>query len=133
MMSEQVNKEVEQQEEEDLPVPPAKGYNLDFLDNLDDPNFNPFETKTAIKNNFGTSSVVPPSSTAATATSAASTANDADTTIANDESTAPKTVEKKEIKRKPLTKRPRLKRPPVKTPVAKNTDPPTEEKTDGAE
>merc|ERR1719422_958533 len=38
--------------EEDLPVPPAKGYNLDFLDKLDDPNFNPFETKTAVKNQF---------------------------------------------------------------------------------
>merc|ERR1712168_455529 len=28
------------EEEEDMP--PAKGYNLDLLDNLDDPNFNPF-------------------------------------------------------------------------------------------
>ena len=25
------------------------GYNLDFLDQLDDPNFNPFATKTAVK------------------------------------------------------------------------------------
>jgi len=39
--------------EEDEPLPPAKGYNLDFLAQLDDPNFNPFETKTAIKDNFG--------------------------------------------------------------------------------
>merc|ERR1712106_1245728 len=31
---------------------PSKGYNLDFLDQLDDPNFNPFETKTAVVNNF---------------------------------------------------------------------------------
>jgi hypothetical protein len=43
--------------EEDIIVPPAKGYNLDFLDQLDDPNFNPFETKTAIKDNFGTTDV----------------------------------------------------------------------------
>merc|ERR1719322_725585 len=57
MMSEQVNKEVEKEEEE-LPVPPAKGYNLDFLDNLDDPNFNPFETKTAVLNNFDSSAPV---------------------------------------------------------------------------
>ena len=31
---------------------PSKGYNLDFLDNLDDPNFNPFETKASIDQNF---------------------------------------------------------------------------------
>ena len=35
-------------EEDPMPIPPAKGYNLDFLDNLDDPNFNPFATKTNI-------------------------------------------------------------------------------------
>ena len=38
--------------EEDIPAVPSKGYNLDFLDNLDDPNFNPFETKTAVVNKF---------------------------------------------------------------------------------
>lgn len=47
-----------QEEEADLPIPPSKGYNLDFLDNLDDPNFNPFSGKTAIRNS-------PPSSGAA--------------------------------------------------------------------
>ena len=31
---------------------PSKGYSLDFLDNLDDPNFNPFETKTSIVQKF---------------------------------------------------------------------------------
>jgi len=46
------NKDTVMDSEEDLPVPPAKGYNLDFLDQLDDPNFNPFETKTAVKNQF---------------------------------------------------------------------------------
>ncbi|KAK4309401.1 hypothetical protein Pmani_018978 [Petrolisthes manimaculis] len=35
---------------EELPLPPSKGYNLDFLDDLDDPNFNPFATKTAVRN-----------------------------------------------------------------------------------
>ncbi|XP_064104455.1 transforming acidic coiled-coil-containing protein 3-like isoform X2 [Macrobrachium nipponense] len=37
-------------EPEELPLPPSKGYNLDFLDNLDDPNFNPFATKCAVSN-----------------------------------------------------------------------------------
>ncbi|XP_068208911.1 transforming acidic coiled-coil-containing protein 3-like isoform X3 [Palaemon carinicauda] len=36
--------------EEELPLPPSKGYNLDFLDNLEDPNFNPFATKCAVSN-----------------------------------------------------------------------------------
>jgi hypothetical protein len=39
-------------EEEEERVPAPKGYNLDFLDNLDDPSFNPFQTKTAIKVKF---------------------------------------------------------------------------------
>jgi hypothetical protein len=43
------------------PPPPAKGYDLSFLDKLDDPNFNPFQTKTAVANTFDTSSVPPPS------------------------------------------------------------------------
>jgi hypothetical protein len=33
---------------EDAPLPPAKSYNLDFLDNLDDQSFNPFATKTNV-------------------------------------------------------------------------------------
>lgn len=32
------------------PLAPAKGYNLDFLDNCDDPNFNPFATQAAVNN-----------------------------------------------------------------------------------
>ena len=32
------------------PLPKRGGYNLDFLDNLDDPNFNPFETKAKVSN-----------------------------------------------------------------------------------
>ena len=39
---------------DDLPLP-KKGYNLDFLDNLDDPNFNPFETKSKVVVAFGAS------------------------------------------------------------------------------
>ncbi|XP_037778110.1 lisH domain-containing protein C1711.05-like isoform X3 [Penaeus monodon] len=35
---------------EDIPIPPKKAYNLDFLDNLEDPNFNPFATKTVVRN-----------------------------------------------------------------------------------
>ena len=35
---------------DDVPLPASKGYCLDFLDNLDDPNFNPFASKTAIRN-----------------------------------------------------------------------------------
>ncbi|XP_047475597.1 LOW QUALITY PROTEIN: transforming acidic coiled-coil-containing protein 2-like [Penaeus chinensis] len=40
----------EEKEEDDVPIPPKKEYNLDFLDNLDDPNLNPFATKTAVNN-----------------------------------------------------------------------------------
>lgn len=42
-------------ESEDVIPVPSKGYNMDFLDQLDDPNYNPFETKTAVKNNFDAS------------------------------------------------------------------------------
>ena len=38
------------EQEEEVPIPPSKGYNLDFLDNLDDPNFNPFATTTTVSN-----------------------------------------------------------------------------------
>merc|ERR1739838_685096 len=43
--------EDETKTEEEVRVP-SKGYNLDILDNLDDPNFNPFETKTAVVDKF---------------------------------------------------------------------------------
>merc|ERR1711884_277637 len=52
----QENVEVPQDEEE-VKVP-SKGYNLDFLDNLDDPNFNPFETKSSVENKFEDSAPV---------------------------------------------------------------------------
>ena len=40
------------QEEFDLPPPKSGAYNLDFLDNLDDPNFDPFATKTKVVDTF---------------------------------------------------------------------------------
>merc|ERR1712240_387616 len=43
-------------DESELPPVQGKGYNLDFLDNLDDPNFNPFETKSTVKNVISESS-----------------------------------------------------------------------------
>ena len=45
-------------QEMEQPIPSGQvkgGYNLDFLDNLDDPNFNPFETKTKVVELFGDS------------------------------------------------------------------------------
>ncbi|XP_042232549.1 transforming acidic coiled-coil-containing protein 3-like isoform X2 [Homarus americanus] len=39
-----------EQGDDDLPIPPSKGYNLDFLNNLDDGNFNPFATKCSVSN-----------------------------------------------------------------------------------
>ncbi len=48
------------EEEEEERVPASKGYNLDFLDNLDDPSFNPFQTKTAIKVNVMVESAMYP-------------------------------------------------------------------------
>merc|ERR1712142_1230571 len=51
--------ESEQVHDEDVIPVPTKGYNLDFLDKLDDPNFNPFETKTAVKNQFDATESIP--------------------------------------------------------------------------
>merc|ERR1711884_875118 len=53
---EEVKNEIEEVAEDEVKVP-SKGYNLDFLDNLDDPNFNPFETKTAVVDKFEDSSL----------------------------------------------------------------------------
>ena len=50
--SDTVVKDTVMESDEDAPAPPAKGYNLDFLDQLDDPSFNQFKTKTAVKNQF---------------------------------------------------------------------------------
>ncbi|XP_068222816.1 uro-adherence factor A-like isoform X2 [Palaemon carinicauda] len=50
----QVN--LNEKQEEEIPLP-KKAYQLDFLDNLDDPNFNPFATKTAVANSPGKNKV----------------------------------------------------------------------------
>ena len=57
-MVKQVEEEKPSTEADDQIVPPTKSYNLDFLDNLDDPNFNPFATKTAVKESFDASAPV---------------------------------------------------------------------------
>ena len=117
MMSEQaVGEELKKEEEEDVPVPPAKGYNLDFLDKLDDPNFNPFETKTAVLNNFDSSAPVPVGETSV---------KDEGPVIPgeNDDSPKPETKPKKPPMKKPLARKPLL-RKPVKKPIE-----PVEEKT----
>ncbi|XP_066960318.1 transforming acidic coiled-coil-containing protein 3-like isoform X2 [Macrobrachium rosenbergii] len=44
------------QDKEDIPVP-KKVYQLDFLDNLDDPSFNPFATKSSVMNSPGNGSL----------------------------------------------------------------------------
>merc|ERR1712130_910431 len=51
--------ETPEEEKEDEIVVPSKGYNFDILDKLDDPNFNPFETKSSIENNFEATKVEP--------------------------------------------------------------------------
>ena len=53
-----VQENVEVAQDEDEVKVPSKGYNLDFLDNLDDPNFNPFETKSSVENKFEDSAPV---------------------------------------------------------------------------
>merc|ERR1711962_631078 len=112
-------------DEEDLPVPPAKGYNLDFLDNLDDPNFNPFETKTAVLNNFDSSAPV----------SAAQNPSKSEAGAAPEETgEAPKSESKprKPTLKKPLARKPLL-RKPVKKPDTvedKPTEAPKEEEED---
>ena len=47
-----MNSDEEKQEiiEDEPALPKSSGYNLDFLDKLDDPNFNPFETKVKVQN-----------------------------------------------------------------------------------
>merc|ERR1719234_1421503 len=108
MMSEQVSKEEEEEEEEDVPIPPAKGYNLDFLDKLDDPNYNPFETKTAVLNNFDSSA---PVSVGETHVKPEATSTPGET----EDAPKPETKPKKPPMRKPLARKPLL-RKPVKKP-----------------
>ena len=44
----------------ELPAAPKSGYNLDFLDKLDDPNFDPFATNTKVNNDLTSNSAVIP-------------------------------------------------------------------------
>merc|ERR1719234_2101344 len=122
MMSEQVSKE---EEEEDVPIPPAKGYNLDFLDKLDDPNYNPFETKTAVLNNFDSSA---PVSVGEIPVKAEATSPPGET----DDAPKPENKPKKPPMRKPLARKPLL-RKPVKKPEPveeKPTETPKDEEDD---
>jgi hypothetical protein len=92
--------------EDERPPAPAKAYNLDFLDNLDDPNFNPFETKIAVKDNFTTSAPVE--------------IDDQDI-VKEKEPTSP--IQTEEPKKKPQPKKPWLRKQPIK----KNLHPPPPE------
>merc|ERR1719220_2739709 len=51
-VEDQIEMDGEEKQEiiEEPPLPKSSGYNLDFLDKLDDPNFNPFETKAKVQN-----------------------------------------------------------------------------------
>ena len=41
----------QESQEDERPIP-SKGYNMSFLDKLDDPNFDPFKTKATVKNDI---------------------------------------------------------------------------------
>jgi len=49
--------ETPEAEKEEEIIVPSKGYNFDMLEKLDDPNFNPFETKNSVVNNFETTDI----------------------------------------------------------------------------
>ena len=97
-------------EEEEEVIPPAKGYNLDFLDNLDDPNFNPFETKTAVTECFSESAPVTQTQAEAAKPEPSKPSEPSET------STKP---ESKPLVKKPLPKKPWLKPKKKATPVEK--------------
>ena len=107
-------------EDEDEIIPPAKGYNLDFLDNLDDPNFNPFETKTAVTATFTESAPVPSNS-------------QTEPSVNTESSETLKSTPKPETKpaaKKPLPKKPWLKskkKPVTAAPAEKTPTPAVEE------
>merc|ERR1719278_234429 len=115
MMSEQAVGEERKEEEDDVPIPPAKSYNLDFLDKLDDPNFNPFETKTAVLNNFDSSAPVVLSEKQVT-----SDAIEISEQAPNPEPKVKKPPVRKPMVRKPLQKKPIKKIEPVTDDVITN-------------
>ena len=110
--------------EDETPLPPVKSYNLDFLDQLDDPNFNPFETKTAITDNFGESQV------SCETAAGSSTAEITENKMAEEPTTESKPKEKV-VAKKPAVRKPWLKKKPLKTPAKPAEDlPPTSEGED---
>merc|ERR1711974_380748 len=107
--------EAAKDEEDDLPAVPKKSYNRDFLDQLDDPNFNPFETKTAVKEQFDTSAPVG--------------ASPSKTVEEVPDEKVPESIENKVEEpekpvKKPVAKKPWLKKPVLKKKVEQ--PPPTE-------
>ena len=104
------------EDEDDLPVPPAKGYNLDFLDQLDDPNFNPFETKTAIKDTFGESKADTSAKPAAPADQSSNETSSKEPEVTKPADDEAKPKEKAPAKRPPVRK-PWLKKKTLKTPA----------------
>ncbi len=52
------------EQEEQQPLPKSNGYNLDFLDSIDDPNFNPFATKSKVVNDGEDQPIPKPASAA---------------------------------------------------------------------
>jgi len=105
-----------QGEEEDTPAPPTKSYNLDFLDNMDDPNFNPFETKTAVKNNFEAS--VPGAVAEETPAKVAETADIVENKVEEPKKKAP--VSKPWLKKPALKKK--VQKPPAEDDLPKEED-----------
>merc|ERR1711899_36744 len=90
------------------PVPAAKGYNLDFLDKMDDPNFNPFETKTAVIEKFDSS---------APQENGAETSPDQNPSQDKQETEQDKKAEEDSKEKKPVAKKPWLKKPSLKKAV----------------
>merc|ERR1711963_623171 len=102
---------MESEDQEEI-VPPSKGYNLDFLDKLDDPNFNPFETKSGVTVSFDESAPVPGAGTLSSEVK--------ESPIAADESKS-KSQEPQPVK-KPLPKKPWLKKKTVAPPAAETNE-----------
>merc|ERR1712032_1361665 len=98
-------------EEDDAPVPAAKGYNLDFLDKMDDPNFNPFETKTSVIDKFDSSA---PQENNNDTDKSTSQEQDPSNALAKEE---PVPDQKETKEKKPVPKKPWLKKPPVRREV----------------
>merc|ERR1719243_412731 len=97
---------------------------MDFLDQLDDPNFNPFETKTAVKAQFDTSAPVE-----VLPEKAAEEVPEENKTEPNGD----KVEEPEKPVKKPAVKKPWLKRPALKKkqPLPPAESDPVKEEEDG--